>query len=100
MVRVWISGEWECCSSLGQLLEAGGVRTHCSPGPAAGQTADAYAELEIGRARDRLGGLDALVYLADRRVQGPIVAAVMQAAGGFMACAREAVREMASRDGD
>jgi len=97
MVRVWISGGWEWCTSLGYLLEAGGVRTHCSPGPAAGLAADTYAELEIGRAREHLGGLDALVYLADRQAQEPVVAAVMQAAGGFLACAREAVRLMASQ---
>lgn len=103
MVRVWLYGGGDLCVPLADLLQAGPVgrragdaRTHCSPGPAPDQAADDYAEQEVGQALQRLGGLDALVYLADPDHTGPVVDTTIKAAGGFLACAREAVRSMAA----
>ncbi len=120
MVRVWLYGGGGLCEPLadllragpvgqrngergwvlrylaGRLLRAGGTSTHCSPGPPAGQAADSYAEQELGSALQRLGGLDALVYVVDPNPAGPVMETTRRVAGGFLACAREAVRSMAN----
>lgn len=121
MVRVWLYGGGTLCvplagllrtdatgtrtSRLGltlrhvvrRMLPSGDVRVHCSPGPGTDQPDDVYAEREIELAVERLGGLDALVYIAERDSIGSAVEETVRAASGFLACAREAVRSMAAQ---
>jgi len=121
MVRVWLFGGQAQCAALagllqtgadatqrsgrgwspqqlaGRLLHSGQARTHCSPAAQAGQTADAYAEQEISRVLERFGGVDALVYIADRDDGAAAVEFAIRVASDFLACAREAVRSMAGQ---
>ena len=122
MVRVWLYGGGALCAPLAgllqasvagsrapgrgwvlrylasRLLRAGGVRTHCSPSPEPGPAADAYAEQEVGFALKRLGGIDALVFVANPDHGGAVVDTTLQAASDFLACTREAVRHMATKE--
>lgn len=96
--RVWLCGDAALGAGLAAWLGGAGLATHVSPGAATAEAADAHAEVALASAVAALGSIDALVYLALTDPPPPVTAAAALVASGFLACAREAVRNMASAD--